>query len=175
MLANPQPCSLAILAADERDARARPAQLADLQVATGNLLNLALPGRNFYARQDGYDDAEYERKVAWLGAQLARLNADVMGCQEVWDQAALQAAVARSGLRYAAVLAPGAEQGAVGTPRVGLITRLSVEAVDSVADFTPADHVQVPEIGAYTRFERPVLHARLRTAKARRCTCWWCT
>ena len=84
-----------------------------LQVATGNLLNLALPGRNFYPGQDGYDDAEYERKVAWLGAQLARLNADVMGCQEVWDQAALQAAVARSGLRYAAVLAPGAEQGAV--------------------------------------------------------------
>ena len=36
-----------------------------LQVATGNLLNLALPGRNFYPGQDGYDDAEYERKVAY--------------------------------------------------------------------------------------------------------------
>ncbi len=144
-----------------------PPNWQTLQVATGNLLNLALPGRNFYPGQDGYDDAEYERKVNWLGAQLARLNADVMGCQEVWDQAALQTAVARSGLRYAAVLAPGAEQGAVGTPRVGLITRLNVEAVDSVVDFTPADCVQVPEIGVQSRFERPVLHARLSTRQGK--------
>lgn len=140
-----------------------PPSWQTLQVATGNLLNLALPGRDFYPGQDGYDPEAYERKLNWLGAQLARLNADVMGCQEVWDQAALQAAVARSGLRYNAVLAPGAEEGATGTPRVALVTRLAVEAVESQADFHPADQVQIPEIGAHTRFERPVLHARLRT------------
>ncbi len=134
-----------------------------LQVATANLLNLALPGRNFYPGQDSYDADEYERKLAWLGAMLARLNADVVGCQEVWDQPALQAAVGRSGLRYGNVLAPGAEQGATGTPRVGLVTRLAVEAWDTVADFEACDQVQVPEIGPYTRFERPVLRARLRT------------
>jgi len=91
---------------------------------------------------------------------LARLNADVVGCQEVWDLPALQAAVARSGLRYGNGLAPGAEQGATGTPRVGLVTRLAVAACDTVADFEPADQVQVPEIGPCTRFERPVLRAR---------------
>jgi endonuclease/exonuclease/phosphatase family metal-dependent hydrolase len=134
-----------------------------LQVASANLLNLALPGQVFYEGQDAYSDAEHERKVAWLGGMLARVNADVLGVQEVWHEAALKAAVARSGLRMAAVLAPGAEAGATGTPRLGLVTRLAVDAVESIADFGPAEQVLVPEIGLHSRFERPVLHARLRT------------
>ena len=140
-----------------------PAQWQTLQVANANLLNLALPGQVFYAGQDAYDGAEHERKLAWLGNMLARLNADVMGFQEVWHTTALQAAVARSGLRYGTVVAPGAEAGAVGTPRVGLATRLDVQAVQSVADFLPGETVEVPEIGPHRRFERPVLHARLLT------------
>ena len=140
-----------------------PPQWQTLQVANGNLLNLALPGQVFYAGQDAYDGVEHERKLAWLGGMLARLNADVMGFQEVWHEIALKAAVARSGLRYAAVVAPGAEGGALGTPRVGLATRLDVETVESLADFAPNEMVDVPEIGPHRRFERPVLHARLRT------------
>ena len=144
------------------------ASLATLMVSNCNLLNLALPGRLFYDNQDRYSTDEYGRKIDWLGAQLARLNADVAGFQEVWDEAALKAAVARSGLRYAHVVAPGAETGAVGTPRVGLASRLQVEAVASIADFAPREHVQVPELGTYTRFERPVLHATLRTRHGQR-------
>ncbi len=140
-----------------------PTPFATLMVSNCNLLNLALPGRVFYDNQDPYSADEYTRKIDWLGAQLARLNADVAGFQEVWDEAALKAAVARSGLRYVHVLAPGTETGAVGTPRVGLASRLQVEAVESIVDFAPREHVQVPELGAHTRFERPVLHATLRT------------
>jgi endonuclease/exonuclease/phosphatase family metal-dependent hydrolase len=142
---------------------AAAAQWLNLQVATANLLNLALPGRVFYAGQDPYDGPEHERKLAWLGALIGRLNADVLGLQEVWDETALQAAVARSGLRYGTVVAPGAETGATGTPRLGLATRLPVEAVQTLADFAPAERVLVPDLGEHTRFERPVLHARLRT------------
>ncbi len=133
-----------------------------LLVASGNLLNLALPGRVFYENQDPYDEAGYERKLAWLGAMLARVGADVMGFQEVWDESALRAAVARSGLHYAAVVAPGAENGAVGTPRVGLATRLPLAAAESVVDFAEAGRVLVPELGVYSRFERPLLHARVQ-------------
>jgi endonuclease/exonuclease/phosphatase family metal-dependent hydrolase len=140
-----------------------PTTLATLMVSNCNLLNLALPGRVFYDNQDPYSADEYTRKLDWLGAQLARLNADVAGFQEVWDEAALKAAVARSGLRYVHVIAPGAETGAVGTPRVGLASRLQVEAVESIVDFAPREHVQVPELGAHTRYERPVLHVTLRT------------
>lgn len=136
--------------------------LATLTVASGNLLNLALPGRVFYPNQDPFDADEHERKIGWLGAQVARLNADVLGCQEVWDEAALAAVVARSGLRYATVRAPGAEQGAEGTPRVALVTRLAVESIESLAEFGPGESVDVPEIGPHARFERPVLRATLR-------------
>jgi endonuclease/exonuclease/phosphatase family metal-dependent hydrolase len=145
-----------------RPAAAAPPVWHTLLVATGNLLNLALPGRRFYENQEPYDDGEYERKLSWLGATLARIGPDVMGVQEVWDEAALQAAVARSGLRYPHVIAPGAEQGAVGTPRVGLVTRLPLLGAESVVDFAEAGRVVVPELGVYGRFERPLLHAQLQ-------------
>ena len=146
----------------------QPAAPATLMVANCNLLNLALPGRVYYDNQDAFTTDDYIRKVDWLGEQFARLNADVLGFQEVWDEAALKAAVARSGLRYAHVAAPGAEAGAQGTPRVGLATRLALEALESISDFLPHEHVAVPEIGMHTRFERPVLHASLRTRQGQR-------
>lgn len=133
-----------------------------LQVASANLLNLALPGRITYPNHAPFDGDEHERKLGWLGTMLQRLNADVLGVQEVWDEAALKAAVVRSGLRYATAVAPGAEDGAQGTPRVGLVTRLPLAHLASIADFDPADAVDVPELGPHTRFERPVLHAVLR-------------
>ncbi len=130
--------------------------------ASCNLLNLALPGREFYPNQPAYSVQEYERKLDWLGVMLLRLSADVVGVQEVWDEAALKAAVQRSGLHYVTMLAPGAEAGASGTPRVGLVSRLALEAVNSISDFAPAQAVEVPELGRHARFERPVLHAQLR-------------
>ncbi|MDZ7854957.1 endonuclease/exonuclease/phosphatase family protein [Sphaerotilus sp.] len=145
-----------------------PPDWATVQVASCNLLNLALPGRVFYPNQEPYGASEHERKLDWLGGMFRRLNADVIGVQEVWDEAALKAAVARSGLRPPKVLVPGAESGAEGTPRVGLVTRLEVESVRSVADFAPGEAVEVPEIGLHTRFERPVLHAVLRTKRGQR-------
>ena len=140
---------------------------ATLTVATCNVLNLALPGRHFYPGQEPYSQSEYERKVGWLGERFQTLNADVLAVQEVWDEAALQEAVNRSGLRYKFVSVPGAENGlgqggAQGTPRVGLVTRLAVEAVESLIDFPPQAVVNVPGLGPYTRFERPPLHATLR-------------
>jgi endonuclease/exonuclease/phosphatase family metal-dependent hydrolase len=86
----------------------------------------------------------------------------------VWDEAALKAAVARSGLHYSDVHAPGAEAGAQGTPRVGLATRLAVEAVESISDFAPYEQAPVPELGMHSRFERPVLHTTLRMKTGQR-------
>jgi len=140
---------------------------ATLMVATCNVLNLAQPGRPFYAGQDPYTQAEFERKVAWLGDRFKALNADVIAVQEVWDELALRAAVARSGLQHGFVAVPGAENGpgqhgAQGTPRVGIVTRLPVVSVEPLDGFPAAAVVQVPGIGAHTRFERPPLLARLR-------------
>ena len=144
-----------------------PSRFATLMVATANVLNLAQPGRHFYDGQNPYSQHEFDRKVAWLGERFKALNADVLAVQEVWDELALRAAVARSGLQYSFVAVPGAEngpgqQGAQGTPRVGIVTRLKVESVTSLTDFPAAAVVDVPGIGPHTRFERPPLLAILR-------------
>ncbi|MGQ3118241.1 MAG: endonuclease/exonuclease/phosphatase family protein [Hydrogenophaga sp.] len=144
-----------------------PARYATLMMATCNVLNLAQPGRHFYEGQDPYTHTEFERKVGWLGDRFRALNADVLAVQEVWDEAALRTAVARSGLQYGFVAVPGAENspgqiGAQGTPRVGIVTRLKVDSLQSLNDFPEAARVQVPGLGLHTRFERPPLIAMLR-------------
>jgi endonuclease/exonuclease/phosphatase family metal-dependent hydrolase len=150
---------------EPRDTSALPAAVvrapATLVLATCNTLNLANPGRLFYANQEPFGAEEYQRKVQWLGAMLRRLNADVVALQEVWDESALREAVAASGLRYGHVGAPGAEQGAQGTPRVGLATRWPVLDVRLHAEFAPQQVVAVPELGPHGAFERPVLEALL--------------
>ena len=144
-----------------------PPRYATLMVATCNVLNLALPGRPFYHNQPPYNPRDYDAKVQWLGERLRTLNADVLAVQEVWDEAAFADAVARSGLRYDFVAVPGAENGpgqsgAQGTPRVGLVTRLKVLSVASLADFPVAAVVDVPGMGPHTRFERPPLLVTLQ-------------
>lgn len=132
---------------------------ATLLLATCNALNLANPGRLFYANQEPFGADEYARKVDWLGGMLRRLNADVIAFQEVWDEAALRDAIAASGLRYPHAAAPGAEQGATGTPRVGLATRWPLLQLRSQQAFEPQQAVAVPELGEHRAFERPVLEA----------------
>jgi endonuclease/exonuclease/phosphatase family metal-dependent hydrolase len=144
-----------------------PPNYATLFVATCNLLNLANPQRVFYENQDPYDEREYERKIDWIGERIRALNADVLAVQEVWDESALKAAIARSGLRYDFVAVPGAENtpphnGAQGTPRVGIATRLQVDRVQSFVDFPPGFGVEVPGLGPHTRFERPPFLVTLR-------------
>lgn len=145
------------------DTRGQPANWSTLQVSNMNLLNFAAPGRAFYPNERPYDESEYARKVAWVGEQIRRLNADVACFEEVWDQSALQDAVSASGLHYAHVLVPGAEMGATGTPRVGLASRLHMLSYTSLESFPEGMALDVPELGRYARFERPVLHAMLQT------------
>ena len=144
-----------------------PSQVTTLTVATANVLNLANPGRRFYANQDTYSNNEFERKLDWLGGRIAALNADVLAVQEVWDEAAIKGAVTRSGLRYSTVAVPGAENnekndGAQNTPRVGIVTRLEVEKLQSFSEFPAELRIQVPGLGEYEKFERPPLLATLR-------------
>ena len=138
-----------------------------LTVATANVLNLANPGRTFYENQDQYSQNEFERKIEWLGGRIAALSADVLAVQEVWDEAAIKAAVSRSGLRYSTIAVPGAENnaqinGAQNTPRVGIITRLEVDKLQSFTDFPPELRIQIPGLGEHVKFERPPLLATLR-------------
>jgi predicted extracellular nuclease len=153
-----------------------PSNVTTLVAATANVLNLANPGRMFYENQDVYTQRDFDRKIDWLGGRIAALNADILTVQEVWDDAALKAAVQHSGLRYGNIIVPGAENnetnigegktapsgGAVNTPRVGIITRLDVDNIQSITQFPDGMQVHVPELGEHTKFERPPLLATLR-------------
>jgi predicted extracellular nuclease len=150
-----------------------PAAFATLMVATCNMLNLASGGRMFYANQEPYSTHEFERKIDWLGQRIRTLNADVLAVQEVWDEAALKAALGRSGLQYRTIAVPGAENGpghtgAQGTPRVGLVSRLAVEEIRSFTELPKGLSIEVPGIGQHTRFERPPLLATLRMKHGQR-------
>lgn len=152
-----------------------PPNHATLFVATCNVLNLALPNRIYYDNQDSYSPREYDRKIGWLGERFHALNADVLAVQEVWDETAFKAALGQSGLRYDFISVPGAENppaapgggapgpsGAQGTPRVGMATRLAVDAVQSFVDFPEGFAVEVPGLGLHRRFERPPLLVTVR-------------
>ena len=147
------------------DERGQPSQWTTFQIANLNLLNFAAPGQAFYANDKPYDHREYLHKVAWIGENLHRLNADIACFEEVWHESALRDAITASGLNYPHVIAPGAERGAQGTPSVALATRMTVLGHESISDFPSGMEVLVPELGEYKRFERPVLHVKLRTRK----------
>jgi Endonuclease/Exonuclease/phosphatase family len=67
-------------------------------VATFNLYNLQLPGKRMNRGQRVWTQAEFDRKVAWIGSQLTGLDADIVGLQELWHADAMAQVLAASGL-----------------------------------------------------------------------------
>ncbi len=47
--------------------------MADIavKVSTFNVLNLALPGREFYRDERPYSQAEYDGKIGWIAEQMS--------------------------------------------------------------------------------------------------------
>ncbi|MEM8752898.1 MAG: endonuclease/exonuclease/phosphatase family protein [Pseudomonadota bacterium] len=79
------------------------ASMKDLTFATFNLLNLQVPGGLTYSNTPPYpDDAEgrarYAAKIGWIADRLRLLDAEVIGFQELWSRAALEAAFAEAGM-----------------------------------------------------------------------------
>jgi hypothetical protein len=99
----------------------------ELRFATFNVCNLALPGVKFYEDQIPYSSDEYEVKITWIAQQLDRLDADVIGLQEIFSQAALKDVLARSDkYRDAHLVGFDPETSADHlTPSVALISRFS--------------------------------------------------
>ena len=71
----------------------------DISFATVNLYNLQRPGEKMYATSRPYTEEEYRAKLAWKGALLRRLDADVIAFQELWSREALEDLFDAAGLR----------------------------------------------------------------------------
>ena len=68
----------------------------EIRFATFNVCNLAPPGARLYDNLDPSTPEEYEAKIAWTARQIDLLDADVIGFQEVFSQAALAEALSRT-------------------------------------------------------------------------------
>jgi endonuclease/exonuclease/phosphatase family metal-dependent hydrolase len=136
----------------------------EIRFATFNVCNLALPGVRYYDGIDAYTAEEYELRVAWLAQQLDRLDADVIGLQEVFSAAALRAVLART-RRYGSAwhVCEDAEQpDGKPAPGVALISRLPLADAAYHRHLSEAPVFSLPQRDEpVVAFTRPVLRARL--------------
>ncbi len=134
-------------------------------VGVFNVCNLVLPETPFYGRER-YSAEEYERKVAWTAEQLRRMDADIVGFQEVFHLEALEQVLERSGIYAGATVLLGdardvREAGL--SPRNALVTRCPVVEYGNIAAFPPEAQLTLAGNALpYTHFTRPVLWASLR-------------
>ena len=148
-----------------------------LRFATLNLQNLQLPGEALYPKTARYSVADYEAKVAWLGGVVKRLDADVLGVQELWTPRCLYDVFASADLDQAYKLVTTMPVDAVGSAiSVGLAVRknLASGTPEWIEDF-PSELVlkkrkAVPPTPDYEmsvdidHFSRPVLRCRVTAA-----------
>ncbi|RVT84312.1 endonuclease/exonuclease/phosphatase family protein [Rhodobacteraceae bacterium CCMM004] len=163
------------------------ANMRDLSFATFNLRNLQVPGGVTYGpgpdlADDAAGRAAYDRRIAWIAAQIRRLDARIIGFQELWARQALVDAFDRAGLTDAYDLiardAPGR-----GRPQVALAVRKDRRGrslVDAgagwIAAFPPSfrldglretDGAEEEITVTVDAFSRPLLRATIRAEGVR--------
>lgn len=110
----------------------------EIRFATFNVFNLAPPGQQLYENLRPSTPEEYEAKISWTARQIDLLDADVIGFQEIFSQAALREALART-TRYREAAHVGFDPDPAAerlTPSVALVSRLPLAAEGkSLAEF----------------------------------------
>lgn len=133
----------------------------EIRFATFNVFNLAQPGARLYDNMVPCTPEQYEAKIAWTAHQIDMLDADVIGFQEVFSQAALREALART-KRYRDAIHlgfdpdPGAERL---TPSVAMVSRLPLAGPGTALPAFPPGIEMPPGTRDPLRFTRPPLHA----------------
>ncbi|MCA9080168.1 MAG: endonuclease/exonuclease/phosphatase family protein [Planctomycetaceae bacterium] len=135
------------------------------RVGTFNVLNLVSAGVPYYEAGSEYSAEEFSAKTEWIGRQLDRMQADVVGFQEVFHASALQAALNESerlrGITPIIVGTDDTESPAM-HPGVALASRLPAELMATITRFPDAvrfdDAILQVNIDS---FSRPVLKAKV--------------
>jgi predicted extracellular nuclease len=138
----------------------------ELRFATFNVCNLALPGVKFYEDQIPYSQEDYEAKTDWIAQQLDRLDADVIGLQEIFSQAALRHALSKT-KNYQNAQHIGFDPDPAAdhlTPSVAVISRLPVIGDGEALTQLPYRlRIALPGVQQpLTRFTRPILRVRVQ-------------
>ena len=139
----------------------------EIRFATFNVCNLAPAGAKLYDNLEPLSPAQYEAKAEWTARQIDLLDADVIGFQEIFSQAALRDVLSRTRHYRAATLAGYDAMDIAGRmlPTVALVSRLPLAGagvawanfpagVTVSADRQPADDNAC-------RFARAPLHVQV--------------
>jgi endonuclease/exonuclease/phosphatase family metal-dependent hydrolase len=139
----------------------------EIRFATFNVCNLAQPGQQLYDNLLPTTVAEYEAKLAWTARQIDLLDADVIGFQEIFSQAALRDALALT-RRYHDAVQVGFDPDPAAprlTPSVALVSRLPLATPGAVHAGFPAGVALADGGGPEAdRFSRAVIHAAVVVA-----------
>lgn len=135
----------------------------EIRFATFNVCNLAPAGAQLYDNLQPLTAQEYEAKAEWTAWQLDRLDADVVGFQEIFSQAALRDVLSRTRKyrdAYHAGFDPDPRATRL-TPNVALVSRLPLAAAPIV--YTEFPHGVGADSGNpdSDRFARAPLHAQV--------------
>jgi endonuclease/exonuclease/phosphatase family metal-dependent hydrolase len=135
----------------------------EIRFATFNVCNLAPPGAQLYDNLPPLSEQEYEAKVEWTAQQLDQLDADVVGFQEIFSQAALRDVLSRT-RKYRDAIHAGFDPDPHATrltPNVALVSRLPLAAAPAVYAEFPAGVVSDSGNPDADRFARAPLHAQV--------------
>lgn len=135
----------------------------EIRIASFNVCNLAPPGEKLYDNLPPLTPQQYEAKLDWTAQQLDKLDADLVGFQEIFSQAVLRDVLQRSH-RYRAALHAGLDTPAGAerlAPNVALVSRLPLAAPAQPYAAFP-DGVSMPAGSRDANlFARAPLHAQL--------------
>jgi predicted extracellular nuclease len=133
----------------------------EIRFATFNVFNLAPPGAKLYDNLPPLTQEEYEAKVDWTARQIDLLDADVIGFQEIFSQAALKDALART-RNYRDALHVGVDPDPTAerlTPSVALVSRLPLAEPGVAHALFPSGVAMPAGSRDQDRFARAVVHA----------------
>lgn len=139
--------------------------IEQLRVGTFNLFNLALPNTNYYSNRE-YSLGKYKKKARWINEQLRKMQADIVGFQEIFHEEAIRGTLSRNTQYQAFHVLTTPPTGK--RPVVGLASKFPIvnhevithfpEQLDLLNDHeAPTTHV-IP----LSKFSRPILRADIQ-------------
>jgi predicted extracellular nuclease len=138
----------------------------EIRFATFNVFNLAPAGAKLYDNLLPCTEDEFEAKIDWTARQIDLLDADVIGFQEIFSQAALKLALSRT-RNYRDAFHVGFDPDPAAerlTPSVALVSRLPLAEPGVAHALFPSGVAMPPGSRDADRFARPVLHAQVVVA-----------
>jgi predicted extracellular nuclease len=138
------------------------------KVGTFNLYNLVLPNVVYYEKNE-YSPEIYQRKTDWISHQLNSMDADIVGFQELFHEAALRDVLAKTQQYEDAHLVTANPTGE--KPVVALLSKFPILSHQIYEQFP--SHAQLDIEGVViplNEFSRPVLAVNLALTDSLECT-----